>query len=159
MFLSTYENKLDKKGRVSVPASFRSYLSNLGYNGVICYPSFNNQSIEAWPQDRIEKISNSIDSLDPFEEKRDFFATSILSESINLQFDGEGRIALTSKLLKHAKIKNSITFVGQGKTFQIWEPNAFEKFKASAKKKANINRAYLKWEKHFNNNGGKKNDN
>ena len=61
MFLSTYENKLDKKGRVSVPASFRSYLSNLGYNGVICYPSFNNQSIEAWPQDRIEKISNSID--------------------------------------------------------------------------------------------------
>ena len=134
MFLSTYENKLDKKGRVSVPASFRSYLSNLGYNGVICYPSFNNQSIEAWPQDRIEKISNTIDSLDPFEEKRDFFATSILSESINLQFDGEGRIALTSKLLKHAKIKNSITFVGQGKTFQIWEPNAFEKFKASAKK-------------------------
>ena len=62
MFLSSYENKLDKKGRVSVPASFRSYLSNLGYNGVICYPSFNNQSIEAWPQDRIEKISNTIDS-------------------------------------------------------------------------------------------------
>ena len=42
MFLSTYENKLDKKGRVSVPAGFRSHLSNLGYNGVICYPSFNN---------------------------------------------------------------------------------------------------------------------
>ena len=61
MFLSTYENKLDKKGRVSVPASFRSYLSNLGYNGVICYPSFNNNCIEAWPQDRIEKISNAIE--------------------------------------------------------------------------------------------------
>ena len=69
-----------QKGRVSVPASFRSYLSNLGYNGVICYPSFNNQSIEAWPQDRIEKISNTIDSLNPFEEKRDFFATSVLSK-------------------------------------------------------------------------------
>ena len=73
MFLSTYENKLDKKGRVSVPASFRSNLSNLGYNGVICYPSFNNQCIEAWPQDRIEKISNAIDSLNPFEEKKDYF--------------------------------------------------------------------------------------
>ena len=79
MFLSTYENRLDKKGRVSVPASFRSYLSNIGYNGITCYPSFNNQSIEAWPQDRIEKISNTIDSLNPFEDKRDFFATSILS--------------------------------------------------------------------------------
>ena len=151
MFLSTYENKLDKKGRVSVPASFRSYLSNLGYNGVICYPSFNNQCIEAWPQDRIEKISKTIDTLNPFEEKRDFFATSILSESVNLQFDSEGRISLTPKLLKHAKIKNSMLFVGQGKTFQIWEPAIFEKFRVTAKRKSNIHRASLKWERQFNN--------
>ena len=146
MFLSTYENKLDKKGRVSVPASFRSHLSNLGYNGVVCYPSFNNQSIEAWPQDRIEKISNAIDTLNPFEEKKDYFATSILSESINLQFDSEGRISLTPKLLKHAKIKNSMLFVGQGKTFQIWEPTLFEKFRLQSRKKSNIHRSSLKWE-------------
>ncbi len=151
MFLSTYENKLDKKGRVSVPAPFRSYLSNLGYNGIICFPSFNHLSIEAWPQDRIEKISNAIDSLNPFEEKKDYFATSILSESINLQFDGEGRIALSKKLLNHSRIKNNILFVGQGKTFQIWEPASFEKFRVNARKKSNINRANLKWEKQFNN--------
>ena len=135
-----------------MPASFRSYLSNLGYNGVICYPSFNNSSIEAWPQDRIEKISNAIDALNPFEEKKDFFATSVLSESINLQFDSEGRISIPEKLLKHAKIKNNVLFVGQGKTFQIWESAAFEKFKANAKKKSNLHRASLKWEKQFNNN-------
>ena len=151
MFLSTYENKLDKKGRDSVPASYRSYLSNLGYNGVICYPSFNNQCLEAWPQDRIEKITNAIDNLNPFEEKKDYFATSILSESVNLQFDSEGRILLTGKLLKHAKIKNSMVFVGQGKTFQIWEPTLFEKFKVTARKKSNINRSSLKWEQKLNN--------
>ena len=134
-----------------MPASFRSYLSSLGYNGVICYPSFNNQSIEACSQDRIEKLSNTIDSLNPFEEKRDFFATSILSESISLQFDSEGRVSLSSKLLKHAKIKNNMLFVGQGKTFQIWEPSIFEKFKAQARKKSNLYRASLKWEKQFNN--------
>ena len=155
MFLSSYENNIDKKGRVSVPASFRAYISNLGYNSVICFPSFNNQSIEAWPQDRIEKISNSIDNLNPFDEKRDYFATSVLAESINLQFDSEGRISLTEKLLKHAKIKKSMVFVGQGKTFQIWEPTHFEKFRANARKKSNINRASLKWEKHLNNNEGK----
>jgi MraZ protein len=152
MFLSTYENKLDKKGRVSVPATFRSHLSNLGYNGAICYPSFTNQCIEVWPQDRIEKISNAIDALNPFEDKKDYFATSILSESINLQFDSEGRISLTEKLLKHAKIKNRMLFVGQGKTFQIWEPTNFEKFKTQARKKSNLNRASLKWEKQLNNN-------
>ena len=153
MFLSTYANKLDKKGRVSVPASYRSYLSSLGYNGVICYPSFNNQSLEACAQDRIEKISNTIDALNPFEEKRDIFATSVLAESVNLQFDTEGRISIPHKLLKHTKIKSSILFVGQGKTFQIWEPNAYEKFRIQAKRKANLNRSSLKWEKQFNKEG------
>ena len=133
-----------------MPASFRSYLSSMGYNGVICYPSFNNTSIEACPQNRVEKLSESIDSLNPFEEKKDYFATSILSESINLQFDSEGRISLTPKLLKHAKIKNSMLFVGQGKTFQIWEPTAFEKFRAQSRKKSNLYRNSLKWEQKLN---------
>jgi len=149
MFLSTYENNLDKKWRVSVPASFRSYLSSMGYNGVICYPSFNNYSIEGCPQNRIEKLSDSIDSLNPFEEKRDIFATSVLAESVNLQFDSEGRISLPNKLLNHAKIKQKMLFVGQGKTFQIWEPKLFEKFKLQARRKANLLRASLKWETQF----------
>ena len=70
MFLSTYENKIDKKGRVSVPANFRSHLNSVGYNGFITYPSFNHPALEACSQDRIEKLSNTIDSLNPFEEKR-----------------------------------------------------------------------------------------
>ena len=150
MFLSSYENKIDKKGRVSVPATFRSHLSSMGYNGFISYPSFNHPALEACSQDRIEKLSNTIDSLNPFEEKRDFFATSILSESINLQFDNEGRISLSQKLLNHARIKQSMMFVGQGKTFQIWEPKTFEKFRMNARKKSNLNRANLRWEQKLN---------
>ena len=135
MFISNYENKIDKKGRVSVPATFRSFLSSMGYNGFISYPSFNHPALEACSQDRIEKLSNTIDSLNPFEEKRDFFATSILSESENLQFDTEGRISLSNKLLTHAKLKNNVLFVGLGKTFQIWEPKNFEKFKMLTRKR------------------------
>ena len=136
-----------------MPASFRSYLSSMGYNGVICYPSFNNPSIEGCSQNRIEKLSDSIDSLSPFEEKRDIFATSVLSESVSLQFDSEGRISLSKNLLDHARINNTMLFVGQGKTFQIWEPKLFEKFKAQARKKANLNRASLKWENQFKKEG------
>jgi len=150
MFLSTYENNIDKKGRVSVPAQFRSHLSSLGFNSIICFPSFNQQCLEGWSQDRIEKISDAIDDLNPFEEKKDYFATSILSESVNLIFDTEGRISLTKKLLQHSKIRSRILFVGLGKTFQIWEPTLFEKFKAKAIKKSNLYRSSLKWEKKIN---------
>ena len=129
-----------------MPATFRSHLNSMGYNCFIIYPSFSNPALEACSQDRIEKLSNTIDSLNPFDEKRDFFATSVLSESENLQFDTEGRVSFSNKLLKHANIKSNILFVGQGKTFQIWEPENFEKFKAVARKKAFQNRSNLKWE-------------
>ena len=146
MFLSSFENKIDKKGRVSVPATFRSYLNTLGYNGFVSYPSFNHSALEACSQDRIEKLSSTIDSLNPFEEKRDYFATSVLSESEIHQFDTEGRVSISEKLLNHAKIRNNVLFVGLGRTFQIWEPTNFDKFKSLARKKAFQNRSNLKWE-------------
>ena len=145
MFISTFENKLDKKGRVSVPATFRSHLSSLGYNGVVCYPSFTNPSIEFCPQSRIEKIIETIDSLNPFEENRDVFSTSILANSQQLNFDTEGRVTLTEKLIEHTGVKEKVLFVGQGKTFQIWEPSEFKKFSDEAKKKAKSQRSSLKW--------------
>ena len=107
MFLSSYVNKIDKKGRASVPASFRSHLGSLGYNGFIAYPSFNHEALEACSQDRIEKLSSTIDSLNPFEEKRDFFATSVLSESVSLQFDSEGRVLISEKLIDQESLQIS----------------------------------------------------
>jgi MraZ protein len=145
MFISTFENKLDKKGRVSVPATFRSHLSSLGYNGVVCYPSFTNPSIEFCPQSRIEKIIETIDSLNPFEENRDIFSTSILANSQQLNFDTEGRVTLTEKLIEHTGVKEKVLFVGQGKTFQMWEPSEFKKFSDEARKKAKSQRSSLKW--------------
>ena len=153
MFLSSYEKKIDKKGRVSVPSTFRCYLDSLGYNGFVSYPSFNHSALEGCAQDRIEKLSDSIDSLGPFNDKRDYFATSVLSQSINLNFDSEGRVTIPEKLLKHAKIKTNIIFVGLGKVFQIWDPPSFEKFKSIAKKKSYLNRSNLKWESKFKKEG------
>ena len=129
-----------------MPATFRSYLNTLGYNGFISYPSFNHSALEACSQDRIEKLSSTIDSLNPFEEKRDYFATSVLSESESHQFDTEGRVSISEKLLNHAKIRNNVLFVGLGRTFQIWEPKNFNRFKSIARKKAFQNRSNLKWE-------------
>ena len=145
MFLSSYENKIDKKGRVSVPASFRSFLTTQGYNGFVSYPSFSNPALECCTQERIEKLSNSIDTLNPFEENRDIFSTSILANSFQLNFDNDGRITLIDKLLSHSGVKDKVLFVGQGRTFQMWEPAAFKKFSDDARKKASLKRSELKW--------------
>ena len=78
MFLSSFENKIDKKGRVSVPATFRSHLGSMGYNGFVSYPSFNHPALEACSQDRIEKLSSTIDSLNPLKKKRFFCYINII---------------------------------------------------------------------------------
>ena len=142
LFLSTFTNKVDAKGRVSVPAQFRASLVNENYSTMVVYESFINQCIEGCDIERIKKISESIDNLEPFSEERDAFATAVLGGSVQLSIDGDGRVILPENLLKTAKIKDNAVFVGKGSTFEIWEPKRFaiylEKAKAEAKLKRNM---------------------
>ena len=133
-------NKLDKKGRVSVPASFRSVLSGQRFHGIIVYPSFVNPAIEGCGFDRMERISVGIDQFDPFSEERDAFAVSILSNSYQLPFDSEGRIMLPQALADHANLSDRVAFVGLGSTFQIWDPEKFESFEREARDRARSDR-------------------
>ena len=93
--------------------------------------------------DRIEKLSESIDDLDPFSEERDAFATSILGGSIQLSFDGDGRVLLPEQLITVAKLEDKATFVGKGKTFEIWNPGIFEAYAQNARKLAKEKRGAL----------------
>ena len=112
LFLSTFTNKVDSKGRVSVPAQFRVSLVNENYSTMVVYESFINQCIEGCDIERIKKISESIDNLEPFSEERDAFATAVLGGSVQLSIDGDGRVILPENLLKTAKIKDNAVFVG-----------------------------------------------
>lgn len=144
LFLSTYINKVDKKGRVSVPANFRAALSSQQYQGIVVYSSFINSCVEACGMDRIERVSESIDSLDPYSDERDAFAATILGGSVQLPFDGEGRVMLPEKLMAEAGITESAAFVGKGATFEIWNPATFEAYAEKARELAKTQRANLR---------------
>lgn len=144
LFLSTFTNKVDSKGRVSVPAQFRASLVNKDFSGIVVYESFVNDCIEGCDIERIKKISESIDNLDPFSEERDAFATTVLGGSVQLSMDSEGRVVLPESLLKTAKIKDSVVFLGKGSTFEIWQPAKFEEYAAKAKKEAKSKRNLLR---------------
>ncbi|WP_341749836.1 division/cell wall cluster transcriptional repressor MraZ [Candidatus Tisiphia endosymbiont of Sialis lutaria] len=144
IFLSKYINNLDKKGRVSVPASYRAALSSQSFNGVIVYPSFRNKCIEACSLKRLEELSQMIQTLDPYSEERDAFETIILGGAIQLTFDGEGRVILPKSLIEHSDISEQVCFVGKGLVFEIWQPQNFETYLSSARQIAQNNRLTLK---------------
>ena len=135
LFLSTFVNKVDRKGRVSVPATFRTALTGQSFNGIIAFRSFKLPALEASGIDRMEEMSTRIDGLDDFSEDRDALS-SIFADAQQLAFDGEGRIVLPEMLCQHAGITEAATFVGLGRTFQIWAPERFEKHQVEMRERA-----------------------
>lgn len=127
LFMSTATNKVDGKGRVSVPASFRANLLKSGFKDVVVYASIRGHFLEGSDEAFMESI------LDRMSEEFDFqsddlegMALAFMGETYTLSFDPEGRILLPKHLMESASITASATFVGFGDTFQIWEPKAFE---------------------------------
>ena len=124
LFLSQFVNKIDKKGRVTLPSIFRNALPKNNKNEVILFKSLKFQSIEGCSSQRINKIANRIDELDIFSDDQEDFATSIFSEIIPTTIDKEGRFQIPENLKSYSNIKDIVTFIGQGHYFQIWEPRA-----------------------------------
>lgn len=144
LLLSTYTNKLDKKGRISVPAPFRAALTTENFAGIIAYGSFVNPCVEACGMARIESLSASIDELDPYSDERNAFAAVILGGSIQLPFDPEGRVTLPEELISLAVLSEQACFVGKGATFEIWQPELLQQYLDTARNMAKDKRSLLR---------------
>ena len=123
LFISKYINKIDKKGRVSLPSSFRNALPKSNKNEIILYKSIKTPSIEGCGTGRLEEIAKRINNLDFFSDDHDDFSASIFSEIISINLDKEGRFLIPEELKIYANIKTEAAFFGQGHFFQIWETN------------------------------------
>tara|TARA_A100001011_G_scaffold141623_1_gene149711 strand:- start:670 stop:1137 length:468 start_codon:yes stop_codon:yes gene_type:complete len=123
LFVSKYFNKVDKKGRVSLPSSFRNALPKSNKNEIILYKSIKTPSIEGCGTGRLEEIAKRINNLDFFSDDHDDFSASIFSEIISINLDKEGRFLIPEELKNYANIETEAAFFGQGHFFQIWETN------------------------------------
>jgi MraZ protein len=122
LFMSTYVNKVDRKGRVSVPATFRAQLMDSPFQGIAAYPLPGEDMLEAAGVDRMQAMARASDDPEQPEPQRQLYRL-ILRRAQLLPFDPEGRILLPERFVAYAHINDSAAFVGQGPTFQIWEPD------------------------------------
>lgn len=144
LFLSTFINKIDKKGRISVPASFRATLADQAYPGIIIFRSYKHPALDGMGIDRMQKLSDSVDTMDLFSDAQDDLNTSIFADSHMLAFDGDGRVMLPQALIDHASLSDAAAFVGRGATFQIWNPQTFETMQAQARGRVREGQVTLK---------------
>lgn len=135
-FVSNFTNRLDAKGRVSIPATFRAVLARDGHEGLIVLPSLEGKSLDAGGNALLSEIDRLLDGFAPYSEERDHLSSALLGTSEVLKADGEGRIILSDSLKTYAGITDSVTFVGHGHKFQIWEPETFRAHLDAARAKA-----------------------
>ncbi len=134
-FVSHYMLRLDAKGRVSVPASFRAVLARDGFDGLYCYPALDRPALDAGGNALLAEIELLLAGFSPFSDQREQFSLALYGPSETLKIDGEGRVVLTDALKTHAGIADAATFVGLGHKFRIWEPGRFRAELAEATEK------------------------
>jgi len=142
-FASRFDNKIDAKGRVSIPASFRAVLAKEGAEDIFCYPHLDRPALEAGGSRLVDKIKVILDDFAIDSPERDEIATAYFGESEKIKVDPDGRAVLSKRLRDHAGISDMAVFVGLGDKFQIWEPAAYEKFRTEARERARAHRREL----------------
>jgi MraZ protein len=125
-FLSSFTHRFDAKGRISIPASFRQVLAKDGFAGVYAYPSLDAPALDCGGNALIAEIDSLLQTMPPYSQSRDAFATALLGMSEVLRLDAEGRVFFEERLKTAMGLGSEAVFVGQGHKFQIWEPTRFQ---------------------------------
>lgn len=145
LFLGTHINKVDRKGRVSVPSVFRAVLGDQLQSGVALFPHLEKTCLIGGGADYLTEIAESLDSsFAMFSDEEENLVWNMLGASHQLMFDDGGRILLPRDLLDAAEITDQAAFVGMGKRFQIWQPELFNTRKAEGFEAARKNLSMLK---------------
>jgi MraZ protein len=124
-FVSNFTSRLDAKGRVSIPAPFRTVLAKDGFEGLYVHPALDAPALDAGGNRLLNEIETFLASLPPYSDERDQLSTALFGTSEILKVDPEGRVILTEAVKAHAGVADQVTFVGLGHKFQIWEPERF----------------------------------
>ncbi len=141
-FLGTHQNRLDAKGRVSVPAPFRTALrAGVDSDGpvtLILRPSHKHPCIEGWPKHKFDALAAGMSRLPQFSDAHDDMSAALYADAFPVEADKEGRIALNDELVEHAGLAGQVTFMGMGETFQIWDPAHAKKRRDEARSVARL---------------------
>jgi MraZ protein len=144
-FMGTHENRRDGKGRVSIPAPFRAALRGPdGTARLILRPSHKYDCIEGWSASAFHAMAAPLGDMPTFDDDEENLALSLYAEATEHEPDREGRIVLPGDLAVHAGLGEMVAFIGVGRHFQIWEPEAGRRRIAEARLAARDRRLTLR---------------
>ncbi len=121
MFLGQYTHSLDEKGRLTIPARFRDMLAA----GAYITQGFD-RNLMVMNEEHFMTIFEQISSTNMIDPNARLLRRMILSNAYQLELDRSGRILLPQQLRDFSHVDGSAVLAGQGKYFEIWNPELWE---------------------------------
>jgi MraZ protein len=129
MFIGEYNHNLDNKGRLAVPAKFRSLLKN---GGVVTKGL--DGCLFLYTKTQWKEIARKLSDLPVSQSKARAFARHFLAGAMNLEFDSQGRVTLPEYLRKFASLKKNAIVAGLYDHLEIWDKDSWENYKKKSEK-------------------------
>lgn len=123
---STYECKVDNKGRVMLPGKLKEELAEALPNGFIMKRSIFSQCLELWPKEEWDMKLVEINKLNRFVKKNAKFIRKFLAGVKTVELDSTGRINIPKELMSFAGIGKTIVFTPQINILEVWDKDKYE---------------------------------
>ena len=125
-FIGNIEARLDSKGRIFVPASYRKILAEMGSTQIIMRRDTDNACIIFYPthvwQHKVSELRSALDEWDPEDQ---LILMQFMSEAEILEMYSQGRILLHKRHLEMIGAEQDVVFVGMLDRFALWNPSVF----------------------------------
>lgn len=124
MFIGEYRHALDTKGRLAIPAKFRTALSG----GCVVTRGLD-ACLFLFTKTEWEKLAEKITHLPLSQSNSRAFARLMLAGAMDCEVDGQGRILLPDYLRKYASLGKQAVIAGLSSRLEIWDAGAWDEYK------------------------------
>lgn len=125
-FVGNIEGRLDEKGRIFIPATYRRILAETNAKRIVMRRDTDNECLMFYPEavwnEKVEALRAALDEWDPEDQ---LILMQFMADAEYLEMDGQGRILLQRKNLETIGAQNDVLFVGMLDRFALWTPDTF----------------------------------
>ena len=125
--IGTYECRVDAKGRLMLPVSFKKQLASVMANGFVLKRAVFQPCLELYPMNQWELLMQNINKLNRFKKKNNDFIRRFTAGVKSVDLDSSGRLLISKDLVGFAGISKEIVVTSAVNIIEIWDKDKYEK--------------------------------
>ena len=121
-FTGEFNNSLDDKNRMNIPAKFRKALDPINEKSFVLTRGFD-KCLILYPLNEWQEVESQLSQLSSIRSRDRNFVRAITRHAIPVRYDAQGRIQIPEALIDFSEIKKDITIIGMIKKIELWSPD------------------------------------